>query len=79
MVEELLNLGALKVAFTKRAAVFIPLAMKPKSLTVLSRNQYFFELDFGWFTMFMGGKMTRKLLEGNKSLWNNKSLTCDFQ
>lgn len=23
--------------------------------------------------------MTRKLLEGNKSLWNNKSLTCDLQ
>jgi len=42
VVEELLNLGALKVAFTKRAAVFTPLATKLKSLTVLKQKLVIF-------------------------------------
>lgn len=38
----MLNLGALKVAFTKRAAVFTPLATKLKSLTVLKQKLVIF-------------------------------------
>ena len=42
MLEELLILGALKVAFTKSLAAFTPLATKPKNLTGLSRKSVLF-------------------------------------
>ena len=53
----MLYLGALKVAFTKRAAAFSPLATKSKILTVLNQKEVLFlNLILAGF-LSMGGKI----------------------
>jgi transposase, IS5 family len=70
-------LGALKVAFTKKAAATTRLAKQPKS--VIEYISPCIEHVFGCITMSMDGKMPRKIgLERNKAWSGLKNLTFNF-
>ena len=73
-------LGALKVAFTKRAAAIIRLAKKPKSVTELNQqSELVLNMFLATWPCLLGGKMTRKIgLESNKVWWGLKNLTFNF-